>query len=98
MIGENISHMLGQTTFALKRIFVPIKRKLEKKNTHLDDTKLDVLAAVNMACSLLEGTPTPERQALLNLSLAVAQMKKMLKVNTHSIPFSSIHHSLLCLI
>ncbi len=39
MIGENISHMIGQTTFTLKRMFVPIKKKLEKTK-RLDDTRV----------------------------------------------------------
>lgn len=41
MIGENITHMIGQTTFTLKRIFHPIKKKLVKTQ-QLDDMKVRV--------------------------------------------------------
>ena len=87
-----------QTQFTLKRIFQPIKKKLEKKGERLDDTKaslrstaaiaesrsraaqLDVLAAVNLGCSLLETSPTLQRQVVLNIALSVAQLKNMLRV------------------
>eukprot|EP00456_Euglypha_rotunda_P027660 TRINITY_DN2206_c0_g1_i7.p1 TRINITY_DN2206_c0_g1~~TRINITY_DN2206_c0_g1_i7.p1 ORF type:complete len:269 (-),score=32.02 TRINITY_DN2206_c0_g1_i7:10-762(-) len=82
MIAENISHMLGQTTFTLKKIFHPIKKKLDKR-TRLDDSKLDVLAAVNLALKLLDRSPTRDRQIVLKIALQVAQLKNILK-QTHT--------------
>lgn len=40
-----------------------------------------MLASVNLAMSLLEGTPTAPRQTVLNIALAVAQMRNTLKVS-----------------
>jgi WASH complex subunit 7 len=80
MIGDNISHMLSQTMFTLKRIFVPIRKKLDKKN-RLDDTKLDVLAALQLALNLMDRAPTVQRQQVLHVALAVAQVKNMLRQN-----------------
>ena len=40
MIGENLSHMLSQSTYTLRRLLTPIKKKLEKAK-RLDDTRLD---------------------------------------------------------
>lgn len=80
MIGENISHMLGQAMFTLRRIFEPIRKKLDKKN-RLDDTKLDVLAALQLSLHLMQRPPTVQRQQVLSVALAVAQVKNMLRQN-----------------
>lgn len=77
MISQSISHMLGQTSFTLKRIFAPVKKKLEKQ-TGLNDAKLDVLAAIDLSLSLLNRTPTEDRQTVLAISLCVAQLKNVL--------------------
>lgn len=79
MVAENLTHMLGQTSYTLKRIFTPLLKKLEKRTDKLDDTKLDVLAAIELALSLLDGVPTRARQATLAIALSVAQLKNMLK-------------------
>eukprot|EP01006_Ploeotia_vitrea_P049070 TRINITY_DN67306_c3_g4_i3.p1 TRINITY_DN67306_c3_g4~~TRINITY_DN67306_c3_g4_i3.p1 ORF type:complete len:1284 (+),score=789.38 TRINITY_DN67306_c3_g4_i3:263-4114(+) len=78
MIAENISHMLGQTTFTLKRIFHPIKKKLEKARRP-NAEQLDVLASTNLGLQLLDCTPTADRRNALEIVLSIAQLKNMLR-------------------
>jgi hypothetical protein len=42
--------------------------------------QLDVLAAVNLVVSLLDGSPTISRQSVLSIALNVAQPKNLLRV------------------
>jgi WASH complex subunit 7 len=83
MITDNISHMIGQTAYALKRIYFPIKKRLESPQSanKMDLTKLDVLAAVNLGLVMLSGAPTDSRRTVAEFALSVAKMKSMLKSN-----------------
>jgi WASH complex subunit 7 len=80
MIGENVPHMIAQTSLTLKRIFDPIKKKLDKKG-RLDDASLNVLAALQVAVGLLDRPPTLEWQEVLGIALSIAQLKNLLPQN-----------------
>ena len=55
-------HALVQTTITLKKIFVPVKQKLEQKGGKMNETKLDVLAGINLALECLDLAPTQDRR------------------------------------
>ncbi len=78
MVSDNVNHMIAQTSFTLRKIFAPIKEKLEKRD-RLNDTKADVYSAVSLAFATLEQPPTRDRRVVLGLALSVSQMKSMLK-------------------
>jgi hypothetical protein len=79
MVAENLSHMMGQTQFTMKRVFLPLKNKLDQTKSP-DDFKLDAQAAVNLTMDLLNSAPTVERMTVLELVLSVSQMNDMVKV------------------
>eukprot|EP01119_Soliformovum_irregulare_P013331 TRINITY_DN3530_c0_g1_i1.p1 TRINITY_DN3530_c0_g1~~TRINITY_DN3530_c0_g1_i1.p1 ORF type:complete len:1148 (+),score=441.88 TRINITY_DN3530_c0_g1_i1:162-3605(+) len=71
MIAESISSMIQQIAGRLLRSFMPIKSRLEsgKKFT---DAKLDVVASINMAISMLKGAVgTRPRRIILKLAMHV---------------------------
>jgi WASH complex subunit 7 len=78
LLAENISHLIGQAQFTLKRIFAPMKAKLELAQRP-DESKLDVLAAVTLTLDLLSSAATSERMTVLASTLCVIQNSPLLK-------------------
>lgn len=70
IIGESVTMMIQHQTSGLQRVFSPIKSRLESGKKYTD-AKLDVLAAVNLAISMLSGTPTKERRLIIKLATQV---------------------------
>ena len=68
MIGESIAFLNKQTTLQMQQILFPLKLKLEQGKSY-SESKLDVLAAANLALKMLDGPSTKERRLVLKLAL-----------------------------
>eukprot|EP01113_Clastostelium_recurvatum_P020853 TRINITY_DN2468_c0_g1_i2.p1 TRINITY_DN2468_c0_g1~~TRINITY_DN2468_c0_g1_i2.p1 ORF type:complete len:1156 (+),score=429.18 TRINITY_DN2468_c0_g1_i2:487-3468(+) len=78
VIGENVSLMMQQISVFLQQGLLPVKTRLEGSR-NFSDTQLDVLAAVRLAMTMLNGPATPERRLLLRLALHVVFQMNWLK-------------------
>ncbi|GAB5370806.1 hypothetical protein AAMO2058_001524900 [Amorphochlora amoebiformis] len=80
MIAENIAHLIGQTLFQIKRLLVPARQRIAGiPASKLKPEQHDVLAALNLALYSLDGTPTPSRRSVIEISLCVAQLRRALR-------------------
>jgi len=68
MIGESIAFMNKQICLSFQQIIFPHKLKLEQGKQY-SESKLDVLAAVNLALKMLDGPSTRERRLILKLAI-----------------------------
>lgn len=78
MLAEYLPQLCAHAQFTMRRFFLPLKHKLDSFQKP-DDSKLDVLAAVNLTLDTLSSAPSENRQVVLDLSLCVAQIKNLLK-------------------
>jgi len=84
MIADNISHLIGQTLFSLKRLLAPVRQQLVKASSKgLTPSKVDALSALKLVTTCLDGTPTDSRRNIVELSLCVAQLKKTMRSSSY---------------
>jgi len=79
MIGQTISVMVQQIQFEIQKMLNPIKNRIENLGKKHTEGTLDILAALTLALSMLNGNATKERRAILKLAVHVVMQLDLLK-------------------
>ena len=92
VLSQGVAHMNTQLKAGMKRLLVPLRQRLSA-SAKMDDTKIDVLAAVKLIDDTFNGcqTMTYTRCCLVELALRVVLMSGIVKNNVADELLRTLH-------